>query len=453
MSSSSGAVRMTDGAIWKRILVFAIPIFWGNLFQQLYTTADTLIVANFLGSDALAAVSSSGSLIYLMVGFFQGVFIGAGVVISRYFGAKRADALHKAVHTTAALGIICGVILTVVGVLLAPVILRLMGTPIEVLPNSLVYFRIYFSGSLGFVLYNCFVGILQAVGDSKHPLVYLVISSVINVGLDLLFIGVLGLGVGSAALATIISQCFSAMLCLIQLLRSPDEFRLVLKKIRIHKELFGMIIKNGVPSGIQNSIISIANVFVQSNINAFGAIAVAGCGAYSTIQGFAFLPVICFTMAMFTFVSQNLGAEEYDRVRKGTRFGLLCCCLIAEVIGIVTHVFAPQLLAFFSSDPMVIQYGVEYCRCNGVFFFLLAMSHCMASIFRGAGKAIVPMFVMMIFWCGVRIAYIALTVQIIPDIHVVYWAYPLTWTLSSIFFLVYYFKVDWMHGRDTQLYV
>lgn len=451
MSSSSGAVRMTDGAIWKRILVFAIPIFWGNLFQQLYNTADTLIVGNFLGSDALAAVSSSGSLIHLLVGFFQGVFIGAGVIISRYYGAKDIPTVQKAIHTTVAVGVICGVALTFIGVFAAPGILQLMGTPAEVMPSSIIYFRIYFAGSLGFILYNCCVGILQAVGDSKHPLIYLAVSSVINIVLDLFFIVVLDLGVGSAAVATIISQWISAVLCLIQLLRSPADFRLQFKKIRIHKALLVKVLKNGVPSGVQNSIISIANVFVQTNINAFGALAVAGCGAYMKVQGFAFLPVICFTMAMSTFISQNLGAEEYERVKKGARFGLLCCCLIAEAIGILTHIFGPLLMSLFSSDPQVIQFGVEYCRCNGVFFFLLAFSHGMASVFRGAGRAMVPMFVMMIFWCGVRVSYIALTVRVIPDIHVVFWAYPLTWALSSIFFLIYYLKVDWMHGRKQDL--
>lgn len=451
MSSSSGAVRMTDGAIWKRILIFAIPIFWGNLFQQLYNTADSLIVGNYLGSEALAAVSSSGSLIHLLVGFFQGVFIGAGVVISRYYGAKDIPVVQKAVHTTVAIGLICGVGLTVVGVLVAPGILQIMGTPAEVMPSSVIYFRIYFAGSLGFILYNCFVGILQAVGDSRHPLIYLVISSVINIALDFLFIAVLGMGVGSAAMATIISQFLSAALCLIQLVRSPEEFRVELRKIRIHRVLLSKILKNGVPSGVQNSIISIANVFVQTNINAFGALAVAGCGAYMKIQGFAFLPVICFTMAMSTFISQNLGAQQYDRAKKGSLFGLTCCCVLAEAIGLLTHVFGPQLIALFSSDPQVIAYGVDYCRCNGVFFFLLAFSHCMASIFRGAGRAMVPMFVMMIFWCGVRVSYIAITVRFIPDIRVVFWAYPLTWALSTIFFLIYYLKVDWMRGTDKEL--
>ena len=439
---------MTDGAIWKRILVFAIPIFWGNLFQQLYNTADSLIVGNFLGSDALAAVSSSGSLIQLLVGFFSGVFTGAGIVIARYYGAKDGPTVKKAVHTTVAMALICGVVLTFIGIFAAPQILAIMGTPEEVMPNSVLYFKIYFGGAMGLVLYNCFVGILQAVGDSKHPLIYLVISSVVNIVLDLLFIVVLDFGVGSAAVATIISQFLSAALCTIQLLRSPDEFRLEFRQIRIHRALITRILKNGVPSGVQNSIISIANVFVQSNINAFGALAVAGCGAYTKIQGFAFLPVICFTMALSTFISQNLGAQEYERAKKGARFGIMCCCLIAEVIGLITHIWGPQLISLFSSDPQVIAFGVDYCRCNGVFFFLLAFSHCMAAIFRGAGKSIIPMLVMAILWCVVRVSYISATIHFIPDIKVVFWAYPLTWALSSIVFLILYKKSDWMHGIE-----
>lgn len=448
MSTSSAATRMTDGPIWKRILVFAIPIFWGNLFQQLYNTADSLIVGNLLGSSALAAVSSSGNLIYLMVGFFNGVSLGAGVVIARYFGAKDMENVQKSIHTTVTLGLICSLILTALGTIAAPQILVLMGTPADVLPNSITYFRIYFAGSMGFVMYNCFVGILQALGDSKHPLFYLMAASIVNIVLDIFFIGVLGFGVGSAALATVISQCFSALLCLRRLLKNPEEIRLYPKKLHMDRTLLSQIIRNGVPSGIQNSIISIANVFVQSNINAFGALAMAGCGVYAKIQGFAFLPVTCFTMALSTFISQNLGAKEYERAKKGAVFGMLCCSLAAEFIGILTYIFAPQLVSAFSDVPEVIAYGVEYSKCNGIFFFLLAFSHCMASIMRGAGKATVPMYVMLICWCFVRVSYISIAVRFIPNIQVVFWAYPITWALSSIVFLIYYLKSDWVHGLD-----
>ena len=234
MKNSSQSVPMTEGSIARRLTAFAIPLFLGNLFQQLYNTADSLIVGNFLGSEALAAVSSSGSLIFLMVGFFNGISIGAGVVIARYYGARQIDRVQKAIHTTVAFGLVAGVLLTVIGLVLAPLLLVWMGTPENVLPNSIVYFRIYFCGSIAFVLYNIFVGILQSVGDSTHPLIYLIISSVVNIVLDLLFVGGFHMGVGSAAFATILSQFVSAILCLIQLLRSPEEYRIDLKKIRFH---------------------------------------------------------------------------------------------------------------------------------------------------------------------------------------------------------------------------
>ena len=233
MNKNSSATLMTNGPIWKRIIAFAIPLFFGNLFQQLYNTADSLIVGNFLGSSALAAVSSSGNLIFLMVGFFNGIAIGAGVVVAKYFGAKKFDMVQRAIHTIVALGIVSGLLLTVVGVLAAPQILVLMGTPADVLPNSVTYFRIYFCGSLAFVMYNFLVGILQSVGDSKHPLIYLIISSIINIVLDLVLVAGFHFGVGAAALATIISQFISAFLCLRQLLKSPREYRVHLSNIRI----------------------------------------------------------------------------------------------------------------------------------------------------------------------------------------------------------------------------
>ena len=444
MAKSSSATLMTEGSIWKHLLFFAIPIFWGNLFQQLYNAADSLIVGNFLGSAALAAVSSSGNLIFLMVGFFNGLAMGAGVVISRYFGAGDMKNMRKAIHTTVAVGFFCGIILTVIGVVAAPQILVLIGTPAEVLPNSITYFRIYFMGSVAFVMYNCCVGVLQSVGDSKHPLIYLIISSVVNIVLDLLFIGVFHMGVGAAAAATIISQFISAILCIWHLIKGPEETKLHLKELRIHKDLLSQILKNGIPAGVNNSIISIANVFVQSNINSFGALAVAGCGAYAKIQGFAFLPVTCFTMALATFISQNLGAKKVDRVKKGVAYGVFACMIAAELIGICSNILAPHLIALFDRTPEVIAYGVQYAKTDTLFYFLLAFSHCMAAIFRGAGKATVPMYVMMIFWCFVRVGYISIILKFIPEIGMIFWAYPLTWALSSIVFLIYYFKGNWM---------
>lgn len=450
MSTSSSATLMTKGPIWKKIIAFAIPLFLGNLFQQFYNTADSLIVGNFLGSSALAAVSSSGNLIFLMVGFFNGLAVGAGVVVARYFGAKKFDSVQRAIHTIITLGFFCGIALTFVGVIAAPQILVLMGTPPEVLPNSVTYFRIYFCGSLAFVMYNFLVGILQAVGDSRHPLMYLIISSVTNIILDLILVAGFHFGVGAAALATVISQCLSALLCFLHLLRGPKEYRIYLSKLRLDSLLLKQIISNGLPAGLQNSIISLANVVVQSNINKFGQMAVAGCGSYSKIEGFAFLPITCFALALTTFISQNLGAKEYDRAKKGAVFGVICSVVTAELVGIVIYTFAPYLIAAFNNTPEVLSYGVAQAHTASLFYFLLAFSHCMAGILRGAGKSTVPMFVMLICWCIIRVTYITVTVHFIPDIRVIFWAYPITWTLSSIVFLLYFLKSDWIHGLEKQ---
>lgn len=448
MDKNSSSSLMTEGSIWKKIIAFAVPLFLGNLFQQLYNTADSLIVGNFLGSNALAAVSSSGNLIFLLVGFFNGIAVGAGVVIARYYGARNIRDVQKSIHTTIAFGLAAGAVLTVLGVILAPIILVWMGTPAEVLPESTVYFRIYFTGSLAFVLYNVFVGILQSVGDSKHPLIYLIVSSLINIILDLLFVGVFHLGVGSAALATIISQFASAFLCLVHLMKAPEDYRVCLNRIRIDRSMLRQIISNGLPTGFQNSVIALANVVVQSNINRFGKMAMAGCGAYSKIEGFGFLPITCFAMALTTFVSQNLGAKQYDRAKKGARFGILCSITTAELVGCFIYIFSPVLIAAFNSDPLVIANGTAQARTVTLFYFLLAFSHCIAGILRGSGKSTVPMLVMLVCWCIIRVTYITIIVRFIPDIRVVFWAYPLTWCLSSIIFLLYFLKGDWVHGFE-----
>lgn len=307
------------------------------------------------------------------------------------------------------------------------------------LPESTVYFRIYFMGSLSFVMYNAFVGILQSIGDSRHPLVYLVISSVINILLDLLFVAVLGMGVGSAAVATILSQFFSAFLCFFRLAyKSPEEYRVYVKLIRFDLPMLKQIISNGLPAGFQNSIIALANVVVQSNINKFGKMAVAGSGAYSKIEGFGFLPITCFAMALTTFISQNLGARQYDRAKKGARFGILCSVIMAELVGIFIYFTIPSLISAFNRTPEVIAYGTTHARITTLFYFLLSFSHCIAGILRGAGKAAVPMLTMLCFWCIVRVGYITVAVSLVPVINVIFWAYPLTWSLSSIVFLIYF---------------
>lgn len=442
--------KLLNGSIWKGIVAFAIPLFLGNLFQQLYNTVDSLIVGNFLGSDALAAVSSSGSLIFLLVGFFNGIAVGAGVVISKYFGAKDEEGLRKTVHTDVAFGLAAGLVLTVVGMFLAPQILVLMGTPASVLPNSILYFRTYFAGSLAFVMYNIVMGILQAVGDSRHPLYYLIFSSVVNVLLDLLFVGVFRFGVGSAALATAISQAASAILCFIRLMRTSEVYQVRIREIRFHSMQLKQIISIGLPSGLQNSIISLANIVVQTNINAFGVMAVAGCGVYSKIEGFAFLPITCFAMSLTTFIGQNLGARQYDRAKKGAAFGIICSVVLAELVGVLVYFLIPYFAAGFDSNPKVVTFASSQAHVEAFFYCFLAFSHCIAGIMRGAGKSTVPMFVMLFSWCIIRITYITITVHYIPKIQVIFWAYPLTWSISSVIFLIYFLKADWIHSFEKK---
>ena len=437
---------MTEGKISKNIILFAIPIFLGNLFQQLYSIVDSLVVGNVLGKDALAAVSSSGSLIFLITGFINGIFVGAGVIIARYYGAKNWKDLSIAVHTTIAFGIIAGIIVTAAGMCFTPWMLKMMGTPADVLPNSILYFRLYFAGGLGIVMYNTCMGIFQAVGDSRHPLYYLIISSILNVILELLFVAVLGLGIGGSAIATVIAQFVSAILGFAKLLRVEGRHRVHIKEIQINKEMLINLLKMGIPTGIQNSVIAFANVIVQTNINAFGSVAMAGCGSYSKLEGFAFLPITSFSVSLTTFIGQNLGAKQYERAKKGARFGILTGVLLAESVGIILWLLAPILIRFFNNQPDVIAFGVMQTRTEAIFYCLLALSHCLAGILRGAGKTSIPMIVMLICWCAIRITYISIIIKLLPYIQVVFWAYPLTWFLSSVIFIIYYKKADWIHS-------
>ncbi len=441
---------MTSGSIQKKIILFALPVFLGNLFQQLYNVADSLVVGNVLGREALAAVSSSGNLIFLMIGFIQGIFMGAGIIISRHYGAKEYDKVHATVHTTVAFGLLAGVFLTVAGMLLTPQLLKLMGTPSDVLPNSITYFRLYFAGSLASVMYNTTTCIFQSVGDSRHPLYFLITASVLNVLLDLLFVKVLGFGIAGAALATVISQFTSAVLSFTKLLRIDGYNRICIKEIRLDLSILKRVLQMGIPTGIQNSVIGFANVLVQSNINTFGSFAMAGCGSYSKLEGFVFLPITSFCAALTTFVSQNLGAKEYTRVRKGARFGVISGILLAMTVGAILYAFAPFFVSRFNDDPEVVGYGVLQVRTESIFYGLLAASHCLASIIRGSGKTTVSMATMLVCWCVIRIIYITVFIKIYPSIQTIFFAYPITWTLSTIIFVIYYFKSDWIHNYERK---
>lgn len=439
---------MTKGRPWKLIAGFALPVLMSQIFQQLYNTADTLIVGRYLGDEALAAVSSSGPLIFLLISFFEGLTLGASVTISRYFGAGDRDKVERAMHTNILVSCLSGIFLTGFGILMTPYILRWMGTDPEVLPDAISYFRYYFTGVLAVVLYNACKSIMNALGDSRRPLYYLLLSSLINIALDLLFIGAFRWGVWAAAVATTISQCISMILCLIHLSSKQMSFRLQWRKLRIDREMLSQIVRYGLPSGIQNSVIGFANVIVQTNINSFGKIAMAAYGTYSKLEGFAFLPITSFTMALTTYTSQNLGACEYERAKKGARFGILCAITLAEGIGVLMYFLIPQLASLFSQTPEVIQLATSQARTISLFYCLLAYSHAVASVCRGAGKAFVPMTIMLLVWCVFRITYITLVMRITHEIRFIYFAYPLTWSISSIIYFIYYHFSNWVHGFD-----
>ena len=451
MAAINRSNDMTTGSIWKRMVSFAVPVFLGNLCQQLYNTVDSVIVGKFVGKQALAAVASSGNLIFMMTGFFMGLFIGAGIVIAQYFGARNYEKVRSAVHTDIAFALCCGVLLTLLGVFFTPTILTWMRTPADVLSTSILYFRLYFLGSLATILYNAGMGILQAVGDSRSPLYYLVISSVVNVALDLLFVGAMDMGVAGAAVATVISQVVSAVLCIIKLTRSDGPYRLEIKRIGFDLPLLKKITSQGIPSGVQNSIIAIANVVVQSNINTFGSDAMAGCGSYSKVEGFVFLPITAFAMALTTFIGQNLGAGQFDRAKQGARIGILCSMAMAELIGVALFFLAPYAMRLFNDDPAVVAIGVRQSHIEALFFCFLAFAHGVSAVLRGAGRAQVPMYTMLGCWCILRVSYITLALKVWPDIATIFWAYPITWSVSCVVFLIYYLKADWVHALEKSL--
>ncbi len=441
-------LALVNGGIKKSMLAFAFPIFVGQLFQQLYNLADALVVGNFVGETALAAVTSTGALIFLIVGFFMGAFTGVSVMISRFIGAQDDANVRKAVHTAVGFAIGCGLLLSVIGVLFCGQILTLMGTPEEVFAESIVYLRTYFAGLSALVLYNAACGIYQAVGDSKRPLYYLMISSVVNVLLDLLFVGVFDGGVRGAALATVAAQGLRATLAFVRLMRIHANYRVQVRHIAIDVPLLSQMLRIGIPAGVQNSVIAFANLVVQASINSFGAQVVAGHGAYTKIEGFAFIPITAFSQAVTIFVSQNIGAGKLDRVKKGATFGVTFACVVAQSFGLVLVLFAPQVVGLFGElSAETLAYAVQRACIAGWFYCLLAYSHGIASVMRGAGRAIVPMVVMLVCWCVVRVSYIFVVTVLLRDIVLVCWAYPITWGLSAIVFFFYYTKSDWLRTR------
>ena len=440
---------MTEGVIWKEILLFSIPLLLGNLFQQLYNAVDSVVVGNYIGAQALAAVGSSAPVINLLVSFFMGLAVGAGVIISRYFGARKKEKLHIAVHTSLALTFAAGLVMTLIGVLISPYVLQWVGTPSDVMESSVLYLRIYFLGILSVMVYNMGSGILRAVGDSRNPLYFLIVSSVTNIILDMLFVIVFHMGIAGVGWAMLIAQTISAVLTMLLLMRTKEEYQVKLKHIRFHKHMLYEIVRLGLPSGLQNAIVSFSNVIVQSNINAFGSLAMAGCGSYTKIDGFAILPVMSYSMALTTFTGQNMGAKKYDRVKQGAKTGILMSVITIVCISALLLILGPNVLAIFSSDPTVINYGLYMMHVLAPGYIFLAISHAFNGIIRGAGITTVPMIVMVTCWCGLRMAWILTSVPLFHDIGVVFMGWPLTWIASALWLFLYYRKGSWMTRYDS----
>ena len=435
---------MTEGSIWKKILFFSIPLILGNLFQQLYNTVDSIIVGNYIGSEALAAVGSSGSLINLLIGFCIGASAGAGVVIAQFYGAQDREGVRKAVHTTIAIAIAAGAVLTVVGIVATPILLKVMGTPQEVFDQASIYLKVYFGGILFSVVYNMSAGILNAVGTSKRSLVYLMIAATSNIFLDLLFVVVLKMGIVGVAIATDISQLLSCIFIILFLVRSEDVYRVKLKDIRCYDNLLGKILKIGLPTGVQNIVISLSNVIVQSSVNSFGAVAMAGFAAYIKVDGFNILPVLSFSMAATTFVGQNVGAGRLDRVKKGMYVSVAMGIIYTVCTGILLLTFAPQVIGVFTQNGKVVEYGVYIMKFFCPFYWMLGILHILAGTIRGTGKTMQAMVVFLFSLCIFRVLWIWGAMSVSHKIGGVMLGYPLSWLVGLVMILIYVWKGNWM---------
>ena len=434
---------MTQGTIWKHLLAFALPLMIGNLFQQLYNTVDSIVVGQFVSKQALAAVGSTTSIINMLVGFFSGVSVGAGVIISQRFGAKDPEGVHKAVHTTISLTLIIGLVGTVVGFVLAPIMLTLMKTPQDVFVEAKTYLQIYFGGISGLMLYNMGSAILRAVGDSRRPLYFLVFSSCVNIVLDLLFVLVFHMGVDGVAYATIIAQFASAALIYITLFRTHDVHRFQPSKLRIYPEMVKSIIRVGLPAGLQQALTSFSNVFVQGYINSFGTNCVAGWSCYHRIDQFILLPMQSISMASTTFVGQNIGHRDLERTEKGIRTAVTLSIIVTGILIGLVVIFCAPLIKIFNDDPGVVEYGVMFIRLISPFYLIICFNQIYAGALRGAGDAKAPMFIMLFSFVLFRQLYLAIGTQFINTEWFVGLGYPAGWAMCSTLQLLYYYKSHW----------
>ncbi len=435
---------MTEGSIAKSILLFAVPLILGNLLQQMYNTADSIIVGNFVGANALAAVGSSGSPIYLLIGFSQGVAVGAGVVVAQFLGAKDRKEAQLAVHTSLAIAVVMGLVLTIGGIACGRALLVAMNTPAEVLGDAVTYIRIYFGGVLFSVVYNMAAGILNAAGNSRRSLIYLAWASVTNIVLDLVFIVGLKMGVAGAAIATDISQLVSCVLSLRFLMQVNDDYRVTLRQIRLHKRMAARIIRVGLPTGIQNMVISFSNVLVQASVNGYGAAAMAGFAAYMKIDGFNILPVSSISMAATTFVGQNYGAGRMDRVKKGTWVTLGMGLVYTIATGILLLWGQDAIMHLFTSEEAVVAFGKAAMHWFCPFYWLLSILHGLAGAVRGTGASVPPMVVLLVSLCLFRIVWIQWVLPAFSTIDGIFILYPVSWGLGAVLMALYAWKGKWM---------
>ncbi len=441
-------VDMTEGGIAKHLLIFALPLLLGNIFQQFYNMVDTWVVGNYVSNEAFSAVGSVGPIINTLIGFYAGFASGAGAVISQYYGAKREDEVQRAVHTSILGTLILGAVLTVVGVLIVPFMLQLTKTPEEVFPQSKAYLTIYFSGLLWQLLYNIGAGILRAVGDSRRPFYFLVASALTNIALDLLFVLVFNMGVEGVAYATVISQVVATLLTFAVLLRTDSCVRFNLKKLRIDWGLLRKIVYVGVPAGLQLGITAFSNVFVQSYINYFKADAMSGWTAYSKVDMLMFLPMQSIALAATTFVAQNLGSGKTERAKQGVRAAVWMALGCTAVLMVPVILFAPYLVTFFNSKPEVVEYGTMFLHYLTPFYVLCCVNQIYAGALRGAGNSRAPMVIMLSAFVLFRQAYLFVMANFIcNEMLPIAMAYPAGWLACTVIMMIYYHRVGFKNAR------
>ena len=437
---------MTEGNIWMHMLRFSIPMAIGLLFQQLYNTVDTLVVGRFVGQQAQAAVGSTGPIINTVVGFCAGLATGASVVISQRYGAHDNEGLSRAVHTTVALTFLLSIITTAVGILIIPPMLNFMQTPADVMGESSCYLTIYFSGITGLLFYNLGSGILRAVGDSRRPLFFLILSALLNTVLDLLFVLGFGMGVDGVAYATVLAQILSALMILFTLSREKGNYGIRWGKVRIDRDSLRQILRIGLPSSIQSAITAFSNVFVQSYINYFGSACMAGYGVYGKIDAFALIPVQSISMSSTTFVGQNWGARQPQRAREGVRIATVMSIASTVALGAIVFVLARPLMGFFSPEAEVIDYGIQFIHIVTPFYIAICFNQIYAGALRGVGDATMPTVIMLISFVVFRQIYLAVTRALGAGFLAVALAYPVGWILCSTLLVIRYSRSVLVRG-------